>query len=318
MFEILKRFPEQCRRARSAAAQLSVRPFAPGNVVVAGMGGSGIAGKLLAAYLGSEAPVPVAACDSYHLPRYVGKDTLVVAVSASGNTEETLAVYEEAKKRGAHIIALAGGGALAARCAADRVQLIPFPVEGPARAMLGYQFILLLSLMEKLGIVKNKESEVDEMIRVTEQLVKETSSYRVLAERLQGRTPVIYAADYAVAYRWCTQLNENAKMLAHCHALPEQNHNEINALPHADKRLFFVLLRRRDEGAQMRKRFEFIQSLLPRGSSETLFASGSGGLAQLFSLICAGDFVSCYLAELLKQEAADTSVIERLKGVLTQ
>ena len=144
MAEILAKFPEHCREALNIAGQAKPPDTKPAAVYIAGMGGSGIAGRLLQSYLSDEIKIPIMAVNDYKLPASSNAQSLVFAVSASGNTEETLAVYDDAKSKGAMIIGLTTGGKLEEKCRKDGMTCLKFPHGLPPRCTLGYQFFLLL------------------------------------------------------------------------------------------------------------------------------------------------------------------------------
>jgi glucose/mannose-6-phosphate isomerase len=315
MAELLLKFPDQCKEALEIAEQARLPKISPEIICIAGMGGSGIAGRLLRSYLFDEIEIPIITVSDYNLPKSADKNSLVSAVSASGNTEETLAVYDDAKKKGATIIGLTTGGKLESMCNNDGTICLKFPSGFPPRCTLGYQFFLLLHSLELMGIVKQRSEDIEEALAVLD-AIKESGEARLLAERIYNKVPIIYASEWlgSVAYRWTTQLNENAKMLAFHHTIPEQNHNQINALQNADKDFFAIFIRDTDDN---KKRFEFIKSILSFGHRE-VYTIGASKLARMLSAVYTGDWCSYHAAMLRNVDSMDVEVIERLKKYLEE
>ncbi|MFN2589696.1 MAG: SIS domain-containing protein, partial [Actinomycetota bacterium] len=209
------------RMARSTAGLPSGRSLH--SVAVCGMGGSGVAGDILRTLYAGRLPVPIIAVKGYELPAFCGRDTLVLAVSFSGNTEETLAAYGEAVERGCRVVAISAGGELASRAADDHVAHVELPGHVPVpRAALGYTSAVPIGLLEAMGLTPPAGEEIDR----AEELLDEMSSRlgpelplpeneaKQLAAWIGDRTPVVWGSEgvaAAAAVRWKTQLNENGK-----------------------------------------------------------------------------------------------------------
>ncbi|NDJ84901.1 MAG: bifunctional phosphoglucose/phosphomannose isomerase, partial [Chloroflexi bacterium] len=208
-------------------------------IVVSGMGGSAIGGDLLAAATANRMHVPVTVVRGYELPAWVrGQETLVIASSFSGNTEETLSAYEQAKTNATQIIGITTGGQLAEQLASDGYTTWTFPGDiGHPRAAIGWSFGLLLGLASRAGWVEHLEAEVREATALLEtQQAHYTATTPVnqnpaknQARALAGRMPVIIGAGSfePIARRWKTQLNENSKIWSVWEPLPELNHNVV-------------------------------------------------------------------------------------------
>ncbi len=313
MDEILSKFPEHCREALEIAEKAKMPDVKSPSIYIAGMGGSGIAGRLLQSYLSDEIDVPVSVISDYSLPKYANKNSLVFAVSASGNTEETLSVYNDAKNKGATIIGLTAGGKLEELCKKDNNSCLKFPSGLPPRCTLGYQFFILLRSLEVMKIIKEKTDDIEEAIIVAESM-QDKGETRMLAEKIYNKIPIIFSSQWLepVAYRWVTQLNENAKMLAFHNAIPEQNHNQINALSDADDNFFIIFIKDIDDN---KKRFEFLKSIIKFPYSE-VYTVGTSKLARMISAICLGDWCSYHAALLRKVDPMQVEIIERLKKYL--
>lgn len=327
--------PAQLADAIDRARGATDLPPADGirSVAVLGMGGSGISGELCRTLLAPAAPVPVASARDYELPAWVGPDTLVFAVSYSGNTEETLAAYAEASRRGARIVAVTSGGALGAEAAAAGQAVIEVPGGMMPRAALGFVSLPPLVVCARLGLAPGLERGLDGMLVSVGQRVVECSrsvptsanAAKQLARRLAGTQPVIWGTEGiagSAAYRWKCQLNENAKAYAGWAVFPELNHNEVVGLyhPEAASGLPFgiVVLRHEAEHPRTARRILATTALVGGsvGFVEEVWARGDTPVARLFDLIAMGDLVSTYLGIATGVDPAPIEAISLLKAAL--
>jgi len=302
------------------------------SVVFCGMGGSGIAGDVLAAVGAERGRVPVTVSKGYALPSFAGPDTLVIAASYSGNTEETLACADQALARGAHVVAITGGGRLAE--VADEHGLLRIaPQAGiQPRAALASLTAPTLVLCERLGLLGDLGedlAETDEVLRArTKALGRDVPSAqnaaKQLARSLDGLLPVVWGQDgllAAAAIRWRCQLNENAKIPAFSSVLPELDHNELVGYDPGIESLgqiALVVLRVPGEHRRLAIR---IEATLDEVSSEVrsvheAWGTGETSLAKFMSVAVTGDFTSIYLALLRGVDPTPVQVIERLKRKL--
>lgn len=337
MLGLVEVLPEQFEEARKITVKFALEPGylgkkKPNKIVVTGLGGSAIGGDLLRTYLLKELKIPVLVNRYYHLPEFVGKDTLLLAVSYSGNTEETLSAYKEGKSRGAKIVGLTSGGKLYELCKADKVPALIIPGGFPPRASMGYQFTGIVGILEKLGLIEDKSADFQEMTKVLKsmreelnrQVALEKNPAKKMAEQLYGKIPVVYASqdlNDVVALRWKDQFNENSKSFAVCNVFPELNHNEIVGweIPAEILKNFIVIyIRDKGENPQVKKRFEITEELIKNLASSILqvWTKGESLLARLFSAIYFGDFVSVYLALLNEVDPTPVKRIEELKKQL--
>ena len=327
MYQMLADFPGQCQHALSLG-----KVFRPTRqigsvkkIVFAGMGGSAMSGEILRIYLQDKIDLPIHVVQSYGLPFFVDKDSLLFAISYSGNTEELLAVYKEAKKRGVKIIAITSGGKLKALTRKDKNSLISIPTGFPPRAALGYLVIPALLVLEKINLISSQEKYLAESISNLKSFAgklaienKKDNPALKITKDFYGRIPVIYGSfevTSAVAYRWRTQLAENSKILSFNHSFPELNHNEIVGWQEQKplyKNFVIVILRDKEDHPRTKLRMEITHSLLqnyPRKIIE-VWSKGKSPLARIFSLIILGDFVSFYLAIL---NGVDPTPVERIE-----
>ena len=309
--------PEQLTSAHEAASELHISRFpSPDlvrNIVVMGMGGSGISGDVIAAVYNDELPVPVTVLKQYRVPAFVGPETLAFAVSYSGDTEETVSMATAAADAGARLIAVSSGGALA-KLAEERGGLhLPCPDGYLPRAAIGTLVAPLSVALFRLRFAPGAHAL---LVRAQEQLARRRDACEPSVEgaanpareiaRQIGRTiPLVYGGGTlgaVAAYRWKCDVNENAKAPAFCHVYPELDHNEICAWgQHGDvtrQLLTLVELRHGFEHPQLMRRFEITREIIEEAVHQVISveAEGEGRLAQLLDLMYLGDWVSCYLA----------------------
>lgn len=326
--------PEQCREAWAAAQALELPPnYAdPYQVVIAGMGGSAIAGDLWRVLVQRETPIPVHNVRQYDLPPFVDERTLVIACSFSGNTEETVSAFHQALPINCPKIAITTGGQLLTTARANGVPVFKYQFRGEPRAALGWNLMPLLAIAGKINLSEGIEQEVEEMIAVLSSLRAEIGENvpasenlaKQVAVSLYDKLPVIYGAGplIEVAHRWKTQLNESSKVWAFHEELPEIHHNAIigYGLPKAIARDTAVVFLHSDDLVHLRVqlRYGFTRNLLARSNvdSLTVKARGIGALAQVMSLVFFGDYVSGYLALLYGVDPTPTTVIDELKSWL--
>lgn len=282
-------------------------------VVISGMGGSAISGDLLAALIAGSSPVPVTVQRGYGLPAHVrGPETLVIALSHSGGTEETLSGAREAAERGAHLLAITSGGDLAPLAEGAGGAAWTFEYRAQPRATLGWLYGLLLAAFSRLGfapdLAGDVQEAVEEMLRRRDALstgtpAEENAASR-LARSLAGRIPVAWGAELLapVARRWKTQLNENSKSVAYYEELPELNHNTVAGLQFpggVGERIAVVeLISARYNHPRTQIRQQVTHDLLERAGipAYRVEAGGESRLAQQMTAIQFGDYVSFYLA----------------------
>ena len=313
---------------RVESAKLSAQD-SPGGLVVAGMGGSAIGGALALAALGDRASRPIACSRDYALPPWTTPDSTVLCCSYSGNTEETLAAYEAAGAVGARRIVCTTGGQLADAARGEGVPVIPMPGGYQPRAAVGYMLVVALEVAALAGVAESLHTEIDVAAAHAEQLVSdwgpdapEDSLAKRLALMLHNTIPQIIGAGLtaAVASRWKTQINENAKVPCFASELPEFDHNEVEGFEGAADlaRFSVVLLDDSDLHPRVRTRIGLTQELLESGCAvtERVQTIGETRVERLVSLVLLGDIVSLYLAVLRGVDPASIQSLERLKGSL--
>lgn len=279
------------------------------NIVISGMGGSGIVGRVFSE-LYEKCPVQV--ISDYSIPHYVDGKTMFIAISYSGNTEETLATVKQAKEKGAQIKVITSGGELS-RYGFETVEV---PSGMQPRNALGYMLAPLLN-----SLMKIEHSEMDAASKILNEIEKESSYLKQMAEDICSRDLIPWIVGYdpyvSTAYRWKTQFNENGKILAVNSTIPELNHNETMPLKlsYGRDKFYFISLGNPDiERTSKRLR---VTSDLTGIEFHNVKEYGSTKLQKILSMIHSGDYISYYVAMLRGLDPMDVSLIEELKRRLS-
>jgi len=334
MFEAAASFPEQVAQAVSAARGLDGLPdrLYVENVVVLGMGGSGIAGDLMIAVAGPFLPVPVVVVKSYDRPDFVGPGSLVFAISFSGDTEETVEAAGEAATAGASLVAVTSGGELGKLAEEWGAPVVQVPASIPQpRAALGAMAVPPLVVLEEIGLFPGATQwvaqAVEQLRRRRDSLVQPGSVAEDIARRIGRSIPLFYGAHSlgaTAALRWKTQVNENAKSPAFWAVLPELCHNEIAGWGQQGdvtrQLITLVNLRHDAEHPQVVRRIAFVTELLREVVADVIEfrAEGEGDLAQLLDLILVGDYMSLHLATREGVDPGPVPVLDDLKRRLAE
>jgi glucose/mannose-6-phosphate isomerase len=331
MLDLTAGLPEQVEAAVGLAEGLEGLPDRARieNVVVLGMGGSGIGGDVLAATAAPFMPVPVTVVKGYEAPSFVGEATLCFALSFSGNTEETVEAAQQAAVAGARMVCLSNGGQLkdlAVSWGAPHIALPDIPMP---RAGIGAISVPPLLVLEHMGLFPGARAYVDGVVtqlkRRRDQLAAGKGDAQRVARAIGRTIPIAYGGGdvgEVAARRLKAQVNENAKAPAFANTHPELCHNEICGWGnHGDmtRQVFTVVNLRHDfEHPQVMRRFELTEDLVLEvvAGIETLTAEGDSALAQLFDLVLQGDYVSLHLAAELDVDPGPIPVLEDLKRAL--
>ncbi|MCA1691699.1 MAG: bifunctional phosphoglucose/phosphomannose isomerase [Acidimicrobiales bacterium] len=300
------------------------------NVVVLGMGESGVAGEILVSAAGPYMPVPVLIFRSYNVPAFVGEGSLVFALSFSGDVEETVEAVTEAALQGGRVVIVTQGGELGHLARSWDAPLVEIGGDIPqARVALGSLAIPPLVVLEEIGLFPGAghwiNLAVEQLISRRDRLVKPGNEAELLARRIGRTLPLVYGGGGlggVAAHRWKTQFNENAKVPAFWNTLPELCHNEVVGWgQHGDltRQAFTVVNLRHDfEHPQLSERFRLVNELIDEvvAGPEEVQAEGEGELAQLLDLILIGDFTSIYLALQEGIDPGPVPVLDDIKGAL--
>ncbi len=334
MLRLTEEFPKQCREALAIAqsAQLPELEARPSLAMLTGMGGSAAGGDFARALFEAHGSVPFFVNRDYHLPNFVGLGDVVFCASYSGNTEETLSAYDDAKKAGAKIICITSGGKLAEQAKADGHSVIIVPGGQPPRTALGYMLIPVLVAAERLNLIPAQDyGAAFDLAEKASQEWKVESAFeknqpKKIAEAMHHGLAVFYGLgtwQAIVANRWKGQMNENAKNLAFPNGFPELNHNEILGWVKAGEqgvsKWIVVILESGDESEKMKARAKVTEQLI--GKTAEFFhvrALGDDLLQKLLTLTFFGDFVSIYLAALNGIDPENIDSINTLKSELSK
>jgi glucose/mannose-6-phosphate isomerase len=324
--------PDHLRDALWRVESANLEPYdAPGGLIVAGMGGSAIGGALAREALGDRASRPIELARGYALPAWATPDTMVLCSSYSGNTEETLAVYEAAGALGAPRIVATTGGKLAEEARGENVPVIPLPGGFQPRAAVAYSLVVALEVAWLCGAGERLHAEIDVAAAHVEHIIEMwgpdapgDSLAKELARGLHGTIPQVAGSGLTapIAYRWKTQINENAKTPCFAHELPELDHNEIVGWEGASQlgRFSAVFLDDSDLHPRIRQRIELTRGLIEAEAAGTyrVESVGQNRTERLISLVLLGDLVSLYLAVLREVDPTPVAPIERLKSALAR
>ena len=332
----VERFPDQCREAWDIGRAATGLPDATGvdSMLVLGMGGSGVSGDVVQTILEERLTVPMRVIKSYGpLPEWVGRNTLVFAVSYSGSTEETMAALEDAQARGCRAVAISSGGPLAELAVTHGFAHVAIPSGQQPRASLGYLTIPILAVLVEMGLAPDLQDDIDEAIEVLSDLASRCHRKRSYAEnpakdlahKLAGKVAIVYGGfplGATAAYRFKCDLNEYGKAPAFSHFFPELNHNEIvgwNKVAEVTKQSFvLVLLRDPADHERVKIRFEITTDLIRSSFADVveITAEGSSALARLLSLIFVTQLAAIYVGLANGVDPGPMKIIQGLKGQL--
>jgi len=331
----LHRFPEQCQKAWEKVQRFELpREYTEiSNVLIVGMGGSAIGGDFVRRLALAESKLPVWVHRDYGLPAFVDTNTLVIASSYSGNTEETLSAFTKALETQSKKLVIASGGKLKQLAEQDSIPTFLIDYQAPPRAAFPHSLIPLVGIFQKLGLLRDKSADLQEAVDILNKLSKDftetnplaSNPAKQLAAKLWRRVVVIYGAEILseVAQRWKGEFNENSKAWAFFESFPELNHNAVVGYefpPEAKERIFMLMLRSSLFRPRNLLRYEVTAKLLAKAgiSYEFAEARGQSALAQVLSLVLLGDYTSFYLSILNEVDPTSTDAINFVKQYLAQ
>jgi glucose/mannose-6-phosphate isomerase len=330
MYAQIESLPDQIQQAWELGSGLALPDWQDiQRVVVSGMGGSAIGADLLAAYIAPVGSAPIIVHRDYGLPAWArGKETLVIASSHSGNTEETLSSFEDALERGCRALAVTTGGRLAQLAASGGAPVWKFEHEGQPRAAVGYSFGLLLAALRQLGFIPDPTQElraaVAAMRNQQANLHKEIPAVQNPAKRMAGQlverwVTVMGAGILApVARRWKGQISEVAKAWAQFEFLPEADHNTLAGAVNPEDlltRTMVLFLRADSENPRNLLRAELTRKsfMLEGLSTDFIDAQGDTSLAQQWTALHFGDYTAYYLAMMYEVDPTPVQALENFK-----
>ncbi len=333
MRELLIKFPQQWEEAIKLTdnIELTLNTEIIDNICLAGMGGSAIGADLIRAYSYSSCQHPVQVVRHYNIPEWVNDNTLFIACSYSGNTEETLSALGQAQAKGAQTAAVTSGGKLLLTASDQEFDYIKIPGGLPPRAALGYSFVPLFRIFQKLRYIETGDdtlADTAEFLHHQGDLLADLqeSEAFTIAEKVADTLPIIYSDATImepVNLRWRGQFEENAKTLAYGNLLPEMNHNEIvgwEQIAHLTGRLSVIMLTDRNDHEKVQQRMQIVEELIGDHTASVHILKGGGEdrLTRIFSLIQLGDWVSFYLAMINEVDPTSVAKIDLLKSKLSE
>lgn len=326
MKELIANFPVQLQEAQIIGQNhkfVSERKNFS-NVILTGLGGSGIGGSIVQNFVFDKLKIPFVVNKDYFLPAFVGKDSLVIVSSYSGNTEETIAAMQQALKAKATVVCITSGGKIAEIAKKKNLDCLLLPAGMPPRSCIGYSMTQVLYILQYFGLINyNFEKDYKAAIKKMKDDSKEFhKKAKVLAKKLNGKLPVIYSGPEfeGVAVRFRQQINENGKMLCWHHVIPEMNHNELVGWKDKDPNKVVVILRNEDDYERVQMRMEINKQVIRKYTPNIIeiYSEGKGYFEKVFYFIHLTDWVSVYLADLHGQDATEVKVIDFLKGSLAK
>jgi glucose/mannose-6-phosphate isomerase len=326
MNDYINDFSNHLREAIEIANNTTLSPYTKEirNILICGLGGSGIGGTIVSDIISSKVNIPIAATKDYSIPNFVNEHTLVIANSYSGNTEETLYALEKCQARGAEIAVITSGGKLKTIAEENKYNNIIIPGNQPPRAMFGYAFTELFFMLNHYGIIDDSfKSDFDKAITLidTEKMDIQKQAMN-LAKKMYKQTPVIYVAKgfEGVAVRFRQQLNENSKMLGWHNVVPEMNHNELLGWRTNVDDLAVVYFRNKCDYDRNQIRMDINKKVISKFTSNIseIWSKGDSLIENSLYHISVGDWTSWYLSEMNNVDAIEIDVIDFLKGELAK
>jgi glucose/mannose-6-phosphate isomerase len=294
------------------------------NVVVTGLGGSGIGGSIVQNYVFDKLKIPFIVNKDYFLPSFVNRKSLVIVCSYSGNTEETLMAMRQAINKRATIVCITSGGEVADLANSKRIDCVLVPAGMPPRSCLGYSLVQILYVLAAFELIGHPfEREIKKAIKTMKENENDTQKKALaIAKKIYGKLPVIYSASHfeGVAIRFKQQLNENSKMLAWHDVIPEMNHNELVGWRDDAQNLAVIILRSASDFDRVQMRMEINKKIIRKHTSTIIEINAEGKTywEEAFYLIHLTDWVSIFLADLRSMDATEVKVIDFLKKSLAK
>ncbi|MFD1553663.1 bifunctional phosphoglucose/phosphomannose isomerase [Putridiphycobacter roseus] len=325
MQNIIADFPNQLKNAMEIGKHFKRNETHQiNNILACGLGGSGIGAKIAKLLNLNKLSVPFESINDYSIPAFVNENTLVIATSYSGNTEETLEAIEKCKSKNAKIVIIASAGKLLELAKENNWPYIIVPGGEQPRAMLGYSLIQHFYVLKAFGLIDNQFEnsilEAIEIIEKEESAIKDNA--RVVAGQMYEHTPVIYSNPSleGIAIRFRQQINENSKMLCWHAVIPEMNHNELVGWAGGNDKIVVIKLKTDLEYYRTSKRWDFCKPVIESKTKQIIEinAKGKSLLTQALYLIHLTDWISLYLADLNEVDPIEVNVISSLKSKLSE
>lgn len=326
MHTLIALFPKQLREAVQIGKKFSLKnkPNALSHILVSGLGGSGIGASIVQEYVNDKLGIPFVVNKNYFIPKWTNAQTLFIACSYSGNTEETLQAVQDARKAKANIVCITSGGTLAQFARKHNYPLIEIPSGMPPRACLGYSMIQLLYVLKAYGLLKTGfEKEILTSADIIERKTRsiQTQAHKI-ADSLYGKQIAIYtvAGLEALGIRFCQQLLENSKVLCWQNVVPEMTHNEIVGWRLNRPDVAAVFCQSPDTYERNRRRLAFLKKVVKQYKATTvdIQLQGESHWEKVFLFIHLTDYVSVFLADRYGHDTVEVKVIDRLKAEMSK
>jgi glucose/mannose-6-phosphate isomerase len=325
MKALVESFTEQLKAAKNIASKAVIsKSGSIQNIIVTGLGGSGIGGTILNELVSDSCSVPIMINKDYFLPALANANTLLIVSSYSGNTEETVQVMNEAISRKVQIVCVTSGGKVLELAKQHQFDFIEIPGGNPPRSCIGYSLVQLIQVLIAKGFADKKL--ITDLDKSIELLTKEKDAIKAeatqIAKKLNGQLAVIYSLGTCegVSVRFRQQINENSKALCWHHVFPEMNHNELVGWTTENKNLTVVTFHTSFDYKRTQKRYEVCKPIFQKFAKEVIDikAKGDSKLEQFIYLIHIGDWISCYIADIRGIDAVEVNVINHLKQELSK
>ncbi|MCP3685646.1 MAG: bifunctional phosphoglucose/phosphomannose isomerase [bacterium] len=320
MLELLEGFAKQAEEASRVGKDTKIEGEVE-TILIAGIGGSAISASILKTYLEQKIRIPVILSNDYDIPESVNSKTLVIAISYSGDTEETVAAVNAALRKSAKVLGVTSGGKLRQLCSENDKECIVLPKGIQSRFALGYLFFPILNVLHNSKIIKNPKPEVEQAVEALKvQGLKDKAE--ALASRLVDKVPVIYSSNKlaAAAAKWKIGFNEYAKIHAFYNVFPELNHNEISGYMIPKAKFHVIILKDEGDSVKIQERMKMTKQLIAdRGIDVTeIIVKGYSPLAKIFSAIHTGDMVSYFLGLKYEIDPSKIDIQEEFKKKITK
>ncbi len=331
MLAVMDRTPERLAPPSDAPSTLGEHLEKPDNLVFGGVGGSGIIGDIITDYLRGAVDIPVSVCRSIQMPAYVGKRTLFVAISYSGETPETLALLDQAVRKKATVATVGSGGRLLNQSKQNKIGYLKVPEGLLPRVALPEMLAATLFLVGSAGLIKGSGKLLRDSAETLRAQIREIqpsapvrgNKAKQMAEAILGRLPLLLGSEDmgSVLRRFKNELNENSKMPAFYYTLPEGYHDDVEGLKMLGKLAHPqpIFLRDEDESDGQRRTRERLYHLFRElGVQRVLEVEGVGQnrLQRLLTTVMLGDYVSVYLALLREVDPSELTLIPRFREAM--
>jgi len=321
MRDVILNSPKQLEKGLELAKDIKLKGKFD-KIIICGMGGSALPANILITYLFNELKIPVFSHRSYNLPPQADKNSLIVAISYSGNTEETISAYSQALEKGYKVAAIATGGKLKEIAEKNNKPIAVIPTDaGQPRFSVGYQSAALLKILANSGVIEDKSGEILETAKQLNPLESENEG-KELAKKLVDKIPVVYASAHMriLARIWKIKLNENSKIMAFWNYFPELNHNEMVGLTNLKGNFHFLLLQDKDDHEGVQKRMELFSDLAKEKGAgiDVLQLRGKNTLEKMWNCLILGDWATYYLAREYNQDPTPVKIVEEFKKRLNK